>query len=127
MPVYECMCPKCGTVQDYVRPVSQYMDTPECCGAKTRKVILTAPTGIVDIPAYVSPTTGKLIDSRSKRREDLKASGCREWEGIDQEKKVAQERVARDEKQADAAIESAAVAAWNSLPSEKRRVLESTI
>lgn len=127
MPVYECMCAKCGTVQDYVRPVSQYMDTPECCGAKTRKVILTAPIGIVDIPAYVSPTTGKLIDSRSKRREDLKASGCREWEGIDQEKKVAQERVARDEKQADAAIESAAVAAWNSLPSEKRRVLESTI
>lgn len=31
-----------------------------------------------DIPAYVSPVTGKLIDGRSARREDLARTGCRE-------------------------------------------------
>ena len=29
---------------------------------------------------YVSPTTGKLISDRGSRREDLRASGCYEWE-----------------------------------------------
>jgi hypothetical protein len=125
MPTYEAFCHTCKTVQDYYQPVSRYMDTPECCGAKTQKVILTAPVGIVDIPAYVSPTTGKLIDSRSKRREDLKASGSREWEGMEQEQKVAQQRVKAEEKKADAAIESAVVSAWQALPSESRRALES--
>jgi hypothetical protein len=31
-----------------------------------------------DTPAYVSPVTGKVIDGRVARREDLKRSGCRE-------------------------------------------------
>lgn len=31
-----------------------------------------------DIPEYLSPVTGKLIGSRSERREDLKRTGCRE-------------------------------------------------
>lgn len=81
--------------------------------------------GIVDIPAYVSPVTGKLINSRTDRREDLKRAGCREWEGMEQETKVAQQRAREEEKAADAKLESAVVAAWQSMPSEKRRVLES--
>ncbi len=41
---------------------------------------LCAPTVISDIPAYRSPIDGKLITSRSQRREDLKANGCVEYE-----------------------------------------------
>ena len=89
------------------------------------KVILTAPFGQVDIPAYVSPVTGKLIGSRSERREDLKRTGSREWEGMEQETKVAQERVKAEEKAQDAKLEESVVAAWSQLPSEKRAVLES--
>lgn len=33
-----------------------------------------------DIPEYRSPIDGKLISSRSTRREDLKKNGCVEWE-----------------------------------------------
>ena len=35
-----------------------------------------------DIPEYRSPIDGKLISSRSTRREDLKKNGCVEWEPI---------------------------------------------
>lgn len=31
-----------------------------------------------DLPAYRSPVTGKMVDGRYDRREDLKRSGCRE-------------------------------------------------
>ena len=31
-----------------------------------------------DIPEYVSPVTGRPVDGRAARREDLKRSGCRE-------------------------------------------------
>lgn len=39
-----------------------------------------------DLPPYVSPVTGKVIDGRVARREDLKRTGCREidpteWRG----------------------------------------------
>jgi hypothetical protein len=125
MPIYESLCGVCKKVQEYVRPASQYLDTPFCCGKKTVKGIFTPPFAQVDIPAYVSPVSGKLINSRTQRKEDLKANNCRPWEGMEQEKKVAQERAKDEEKKADAKIEEAAVAAWNQLPSEKRRVLES--
>lgn len=31
-----------------------------------------------DLPEYISPVTGKPVDGRWARREDLKRSGCRE-------------------------------------------------
>lgn len=31
-----------------------------------------------DLPAYVSPVTGKIVEGRAARREDLARSGCRE-------------------------------------------------
>lgn len=39
-----------------------------------------APMVRPDIPEYRSPIDGKLISSRSTRREDLKKNGCVEWE-----------------------------------------------
>jgi len=41
---------------------------------------ICAPMVRPDIPAYRSPFDGKLISSRSTRREDLKKNGCVEWE-----------------------------------------------
>lgn len=38
------------------------------------------PMIIRDISEYRSPVDGKLISSRSARREDLKRNGCIEWE-----------------------------------------------
>ena len=41
---------------------------------------IAAPMVVRDIPDYRSPVDGKVIGSRSTRREDLKRNGCVEWE-----------------------------------------------
>ena len=43
-----------------------------------------------DAPAYESPVTGKLVDGRAAMRRDLRESGSRHWEGVEQEQKEAQ-------------------------------------
>lgn len=43
---------------------------------KRKKVCMPMVRG--DLPAYISPVTGKLIEGRAARREDLARSGCRE-------------------------------------------------
>jgi len=41
---------------------------------------LTMPTIISDIPAYASPIDGRMITTRSERRDDLKRNNCVEYE-----------------------------------------------
>lgn len=41
---------------------------------------LALPTVISDIPEYASPIDGRMITSRSERRDDLKRNGCVEYE-----------------------------------------------
>lgn len=41
---------------------------------------LCCPTVISDIPAYRSPIDGRVIGSRSERRDDLKRNNCVEFE-----------------------------------------------
>ena len=41
---------------------------------------IVMPTVISDIPEYASPIDGKVISTRSERREDLKRNNCVEWE-----------------------------------------------
>lgn len=79
------------------------------------------------MPSYQSPITNQWIDTPRQRREDMARNNCRPWEGLESEKKVAQTRVKDTEKKEDAALESAAVAAWQSLPSEKKQLLSSSI
>lgn len=78
------------------------------------------------MPAYQSPITGKWIDTPSQRRDDLKRNNARPWEGMESERKVAEERVRRENKQADQSLENAVVSAYHSLGSEKKAVLESS-
>jgi hypothetical protein len=121
MPVYESVCGKCGAYHEYIRPVARYLDTPACCGAKTEKRLLTAPMGIVDIPAYQSPATGKWITSRSERREDFKQSGCREWEGIANERQHAERQKQYEAEAQDKALDHAVRTAWQNLPDSKKQ------
>ena len=41
---------------------------------------ISMPTVISDIPDYASPIDGRMITSRSARREDLKRNNCVEYE-----------------------------------------------
>jgi hypothetical protein len=120
MPIYEAVCMKCGDYHEYVATIANCLDTPICCDTKTEKRILSSPMGIVDIPAYESPATGKWITSRSERREDLKRSGCREWEGIATERQESEKRKEEDAKKADAALDHTVRKAWQDLPQSKK-------
>jgi hypothetical protein len=42
--------------------------------------VLDAPFVRPEIPAYVSPASGKVISSRHQRKEDLARTGHMEWE-----------------------------------------------
>jgi putative FmdB family regulatory protein len=121
MPIYESRCNKCGKIHDYIRTIANYLDTPECCGEKSQKVILSAPMGIVDIPAYESPATGKWITSRAERREDLKQSGCREWEGMANERQESERQKAYQAEAEDKSLDHAVRTAWQELPDSKKR------
>lgn len=124
MPVYESMCRECGKVHEYIRRADNYLDTPMCCGYQTQKVILTPPMGYCENIHYQSPITGRPITTKQARIEDLKRNNCRPWEGMEQETKVAQQRVKDEEKAFDAKIEATAAAVLNSMPAEKRQALE---
>lgn len=81
--------------------------------------------GIVDIPAYQSPASGMWITSRAERREDFKRTGCREWEGLETEKKEAERQRRYEERRRDEALEKTVREAWANLsPSKKAMALK---
>lgn len=124
--IYESRCNSCGKLYEYIKPASQYLDSPFCCGERTEKVILNAPMGHVVNIHYTSPIDGRPITTKQARIDDLKRNNSRPWEGLEQEKKVAQERKKYEEKIEDKKLEAAAVQAWQSLKPEQRRILETT-
>lgn len=74
MPVYRLKCQSCEQSWDLFLKMSEYDNLPACeCGGKPVRQIC-APAVIGDISPYVSPGTGKLIDSRAKQAEDLRVS-----------------------------------------------------
>jgi hypothetical protein len=122
--IYEAVCMTCGKYHEYIKPASECYDTPVCCGNKTEKRILTSPFGQVDIPAYQSPVTGKWINSRTERKEDLKRTGSRPWEGIETEKQEAERQKKYEEEKQDAKLDHAVRSAWAELsPSKKAAAL----
>lgn len=81
MPLYDYKC-SCGEEFTHFFVLADYKKTPECpkaCQGTVTKLI--KPTMVaVDYPAYISPSSGKLIEGRKARMEDMKRTGCREYE-----------------------------------------------
>jgi hypothetical protein len=75
------------------------------------------------MPAYQSPVTGKWIDTPAQRRDDLKRTGSRPWEGMEQEQKEAGRRTQELDRDMDKLAEKIAVDAWQNLPTEHREAL----
>lgn len=130
MPVYEVECTSCAKPDEFVAKVSELHITPACsaCGAPTKNVI-SAVRGFVYFPAaggqgYVSPTSGKYIDSKRARTDDLKRSGCRPYEGFESESRQVAKDNAHEEKKSDEKLDSAVRQAYAQLSPEKRAVLE---
>lgn len=67
----------------YVRRNGQWVDASSGAPMLTedmRHQPIACPTVISDIPEYRSPVDGRVIGSRSERRDDLKRNGCVEYE-----------------------------------------------
>lgn len=79
MPFYDFQCPVCSTKEAHYAKIAD-RDQPILHCATPMQRLITAPMVQVDIPAYISPASGKWIDSRSARREDLKREGCIAYE-----------------------------------------------
>jgi hypothetical protein len=75
-----------------------------------------------DLPGYQSPITGLWVEGRKARREDLRRSGCRPYEGFAQEKKEADKIVAERERKLDQLAEKIAHRGWAEAPERVRRV-----
>jgi len=75
-----------------------------------------------DLPGYTSPITGKWIEGRRARRDDLRRHGCRPYEGREQEEKVAARARAENERKLDQLAEKIAHRGWAEAPERVRRV-----
>lgn len=78
---------------------------------------------IADTEGYLSPTTGKWIEGRKARRDDLARSGARPWEGLAAEQQEAARQKQYIEQKQDKKIEEAAWRSWYSMDPKKRRQL----
>lgn len=125
MPLYEWSCLRCGKREDGFRSVENRHDSPLCHGQRMRIVISLA-TVQGDIPGYESPITGKWIEGRAARRDDLKRSNSRPYEGFAVEKREAEKRKAEREAKSDAKLEQVIRESYHQLPPAKRRALETT-
>ena len=75
------MCNAC----DKWAAVGDWTDGCPACGHYNSQPVGKGPMVFGDLPGYQSEVTGKWVEGRSQRREDLKRSGCRPWEGLAQE------------------------------------------
>lgn len=127
--MYEFECKKCHAMGEFYSSIADRHKTPKCrCGGKTQLVISPV-MGRVMFPAaggqeYISPASGKAITSAKARRDDLARTGCRPYEGFQQESKEAARRVAADEKKSDEKLEASVRKAYHQLSPEKRRHLD---
>ena len=81
------------------------------------------PLIVGDLPGYLSEGTGLWVEGRAARREDLKRSGCRPWEGLEQERKEAARRDRYAEEKLDASLTKTASETFYQLPPSKRDIL----
>jgi hypothetical protein len=76
-----------------------------------------------DTPGYLSVASGLWVDGARARREDLKRTGCRPYEGREAEDREAARQRAYAEQKSDAKLHERAERAFAQLSPEKRRHL----
>lgn len=78
MPTYNYQCETCDSIFEEIKPISKMKDSPVCCGVHTKQIILSAPAidaqflGSAANPGYVSPLSGKFIDSSRARNNEMR-------------------------------------------------------
>lgn len=71
---------------------------------------------------YHSPASNRWIETPRQRREDFKATGTREWEGMANERQHSERLKAYEEERQDKSLDHAVRTAWQHLPEEKKQL-----
>ena len=96
MPYYDFRCRECHKSESHYRKIDGRNDPQLHCATPMQRVISSAALRL-ELQAYVSPASGKLISSRAQRREDLLREGCVEYEpGLKEH--IAKNKLEQDEK-----------------------------
>lgn len=106
MPIYEFRCSVCPETMTEYRGISTRDDAATCRCGESMKRMISAPMIMTDLPGYESPVTGKWIEGRKARLEDLRRTGSRPYEGFEQEKKEADRQRAYQEHEQDVALDA---------------------
>jgi len=110
VPTYTYRCLECETEQDAFRRMADYMDCPTCeCGGETKKIMNVCQIGAYStkvMEPFESPASGKPITSEREKREDMKRTGCRPWEGQEQERKEVERKKKYNDEKLDKAVTS---------------------
>lgn len=124
MPTYVFECENGHRFEKVLR-IADYNSPQKCeCGSTANRK--TVPTmlspDIANWDTYTSPATGNLITSKKQRREDMKRSGCVDYEPSLREnfKKQQRENELKLDKQLDQTVDSI----FESMPSQKKEMLE---
>jgi putative FmdB family regulatory protein len=108
MPIYTYKCYDCETTQEAHRNMKERKNAPQCeCGGETRQIITAVNIGAYStkvMEPFISPASGKPIETERARREDMKRSGCRPWEGLEQEKKEVERKKKYNDEKLDKAV-----------------------
>lgn len=124
MPLYRYECARCGRQDETFNSVDNRHDGPRCHG-RGMSIVICAANVQPDIPGYESPTTGRWIEGRAARRDDLKRSNARPYEGFEAERREARRRLQESEAKSDHKLEEAVRRNYHALSPDKRRALES--
>lgn len=129
MPLYDAKCPRCDAVEEYVSSIDERRERAPTCACGTKMEMVISPVmGRVMFPAagcqaYISPVSGRVVDTASKRRDDLARTGCRPYEGFAQEKAESDRQMAYAEKKRDTKLHDDVSRAYYALSPSKRKVL----
>lgn len=127
MPIYVQKCEK-GHTFDVFLKLEDYDEPQMCeCGAKSKRIIVPTMLNcdMQNWDSYVSPTSGKYITSYRQRKEDMKASGCVDYEPS--MKKVQSNNIKAMDDALDKKVDETVEKEWDKMPTHKRERLASEL
>jgi len=127
MPLYEMKCDNGHKFDRFIKLAN--LDEPQVCecNAPAHRMISACMFSIdaTNFPAYQSPTTGRVITSKTQRREDMAASGCVDYEpSLIQEQ---QNRYAREDADLEKKVDEHVEKTIYEMPVEKRERLAAEV
>lgn len=127
MPCYEHLCEKGHKFDRYLKLAE--LDQPQTCecGGAAKRLISPVMFSIdaTNFMPYESPGTGRIITSKTQRREDMKACGCVDYEPSLKEEQA--KRIAREDAEVDRKVDEHVEKTIYEMPAKDREKLANEV